>query len=282
MIHRGKISSDLVKTEAFMNNKQFIFIGGLHRSGTSLLHDILRSHPDISGFANTRAWKDEGQHLQTVYPPAIAFGGRGHFGFNKLSFMDEKHHLVTSENSTRLLKEWGRYWDFTKDYLIEKSPPNIVRTRFLQQLFPKSIFIIMLRHPIAVAYATQKWSKSNIPSLIEHSLCCYERFREDMPFLNRIYVLRYETFILQPRQHIDELLMWIGVEPFQFYQKVRSNINDRYFKMWESDRHNFLKKLLSKFEASVLKFEERANRFSYSMHTPKNLLELRWDGSKIQ
>ncbi|MEI2612689.1 MAG: hypothetical protein V9G20_28950 [Candidatus Promineifilaceae bacterium] len=60
-----------------MDNHQFIFIGGLHRSGTSILFKTLRDHPQISGFYNTQVPEDEGQHLQTVIPPAKAFGGPG-------------------------------------------------------------------------------------------------------------------------------------------------------------------------------------------------------------
>ncbi len=261
-----------------MDDKQLIFIGGLHRSGTSLLHKILRSHPAISGFSNTGVPEDEGQHLQTVYPTAREFGGPGSFGFAEASFMDEKHPLATSESSRRLLKDWRPYWDITKYYLLEKSPPNIVRTRFLQQIFPNSIFIILLRHPIVVAYATKKWSKNNIPSLIEHSLRCYERFWEDMLFLNRVYVIRYEEFVLEPRQHIHRLIDWIGADPFEFQNEVRSDINDKYFQMWDSDRRSFLKKLFGGFKGLFLeleKYEKRANVFGYSMQTPKKLLPIR-------
>jgi hypothetical protein len=264
-----------------MNGKQIIFVGGLHRSGTSLLHEILRSHPAISGFTNTGAIKDEGQKLQTVYPADLVFGGPGRFGFNKASFMDEKHFLATSENSKRLLKEWSRYWDLKKDYILEKSPPNIVRTRFLQQIFPESIFIIILRHPIAVAYATKKWLRTDIRSLIEHSLRCYERFLEDMPFLNRVYVFRYEDFVLDPRHHIHELLEWVGVELFEFQNEIQPNINDKYFSMWNSDQRSFIKKLFDGFKGLFSEFEEfnkRANVFGYRMDIPEKLLPIAWLG----
>jgi len=53
------------------DTRQYVFIAGLHRSGTSVLARCLREHPQISGFRNTGVPEDEGQHLQDVYPAAI-------------------------------------------------------------------------------------------------------------------------------------------------------------------------------------------------------------------
>ena len=265
------------------DGSRLIFLGGLHRSGTSLLHEILRSHPTISGFANTGVPEDEGQHLQNVYLPAKAFGGPGRFGFDRASFMDEQHPLAKVENAARLLQQWSRYWDTAKPYLIEKSPPNLVRTRFLQQLFPGCRFIIILRHPIAVAYATRKWSGTGIPSLLEHSLRCYERFREDLCFLNNAYVLRYEEFVLEPHRHVQSLLDWIGIEAHEFHHEVRRDVNAKYFDLWRSDRRNRLRRLLSDVAVLLQRgghLERRANAFGYRMDPPEELLPVDWLGSR--
>jgi Sulfotransferase family len=63
--------------------RQIAILGGLHRSGTTLLFRMLREHPDISGFANNQdadRWlglEDEGQFLQSVYPAALKLGRAG-------------------------------------------------------------------------------------------------------------------------------------------------------------------------------------------------------------
>src|SRR5512138_726149 len=105
-----------------VRGKLFVFIGGLHRSGTSLIHECLRDHPDMSGFNGTGVQEDEGQHLQSVYKPASAYGGPGKFGFNSHSFMDETHEFVSDSSRSRLLSEWGKHWDLGRRILIEKSP----------------------------------------------------------------------------------------------------------------------------------------------------------------
>ena len=60
---------------------RFVFLAGLHRSGTTLLARLLAAHPEVSGFSGTGVPADEGQHLQTVYPAAKVYGGPGRFGF---------------------------------------------------------------------------------------------------------------------------------------------------------------------------------------------------------
>ena len=259
------------------HGKHFVFIGGLHRSGTSLLHEILRSHPEISGFSCTGVPEDEGQHLQKIYPSAIQFGGPGRFGFDRASFMDEEHPLATDHNAEELFDQWSAYWDSSKRWLLEKSPPNLVRTRFLQRLFPRCRFIILLRHPIAVAYATRKWCRSSISTLIEHNLCCYERFLADLPRLHHVYVLRYEEFVLNPNHYIGRIFDWLDVEPFAFPQVVRSDINARYLERW---RHDVLgiKGCGIKLTGFFHRFEKRAEVFGYSIKNPDILLSTKVAG----
>ena len=103
-----------------MQNHRFIFVCGLHRSGTSILFKSLRDHPEVSGFHNTNSPEDEGMHLQTVYKPSGAYGGAGKFGFNPELHLTEASPLVTEENRKKLFEEWTPYWDLSKQYLLEK------------------------------------------------------------------------------------------------------------------------------------------------------------------
>lgn len=259
-----------------MKEKTFIFLGGLHRSGTSLLHGIMREHSEISGFVNTDVPEDEGQHLQSVYEPAKTFGGPGKFAFDEMSYMDETHPLATSKMQEKLFNQWSDYFDLKCDYLIEKSPPNIIRTRFLQKLFPRSYFVIILRHPVAVSYATQKWGKISIPSLLEHSLRAYEIFLRDMQFINNLYVLRYEEFVLEPQKVIDEIFNFIGIPSLLNIHDVRKDVNFKYFEMWKKDSKKIIKRLIQRIPS---RFERRANKFGYSINYLEELQPVSWLGA---
>lgn len=259
----------------FMVDNEFIFLAGLHRSGTSLLHEIIREHPDISGFSGTSVPEDEGQHLQTIYEPAMTYGGPGKFVFDNRSYMNESHPLATNESAIKIFKQWSNYFDLSCKFLIEKSPPNIIRTRFLQELYPDCKFIVILRHPLAVSYATQKWSKTSIKSLLEHSILSYEIFFKDMKFLRSVYVLRYEEFVLEPQKTIDNVFDYLGLDPIKIKHDIRSNINDKYFYMWEKDRGKYLNRIFNKVTDEL---ENRANKFGYSIVNYDDLAPIPWLG----
>jgi Sulfotransferase family len=259
-----------------IDQKLFVFIGGLHRSGTSLIHECLREHPEISGFSGTGVQEDEGQLLQSVYEPAQVFGGPGKFGFNPGSYMDEDHELVSDVSRARLFSEWASHWDLTRRILIEKSPPNLVRTRFLQALFPNSKFVIVLRHPIAVAYATKKWSQTSIPALIEHTLLCYERFGKDLPHLKNVHILRYEEFVHSPQATLDRITGFIGIDKMTLPRDVEGNVNEKYFHRLELDCG---KPVIGWYLTHCLSRQEhRTNAFGYSLIRLRELQDVNIGG----
>jgi hypothetical protein len=246
-----------------VNKHSFIFIGGLHRSGTSLVFKCLKDHPDISGFANTGVTEDEGQLLQSVYSPAGMYGGPGRFGFKAASYLDETSELVSVENANQLFQEWSKYWDLGKRFLSEKSPPNIVRSRFLQALFPDSYFIMISRHPIAVSYATRKWSKTSIQSLIAHWLACHERFSMDKDHLKRWHVLKYEDFVSSPQAALNTISDFLGLRKVSVTRVVHSDVNKKYFELWKDCRKGKFTNYYANY--IIRKYESRVNLFGYSL-----------------
>ncbi len=231
------MSENNAQTLSELDAHQYLFIAGIHRSGTSLIHELLREHPQVSGFKDTPAYmEDEGQFLQSVYPQGTEFGGPGQFAFAADARMTETHPLVSRENAEKLFREWSEYWDLSKPVLVEKSPPNILRSRFLQALFPNSRFLVVLRHPVAVAYATRKWSKTPILSLIDHTLTAYEALFQDLPHIQHSQVIHYEDFVSAPQATLDSMLEFTGLASTPLSKNVSTSINDKYFQEWKKER----------------------------------------------
>lgn len=218
-----------------------IFIVGLHRSGTTLLADLLKSHPNISGFSNTGFPMDEGQFLQTVFPIAKVYGGPGKFGFDKRSHLTEKSSLLNDANKKKLQKEWSIHWDLSKEYLLEKSPPNLLKTRFLQAVFPNSYFIYITRHPIAVSYATQKMSTAPLLTIFEHWIHCNKIFMQDSKYLHHVHHIKYEDLVTAPKETLSGIYDFLNIDQIDntTEQQIKHNINQNYFKQWEKDYQKF-------------------------------------------
>jgi hypothetical protein len=172
--------------------KRLLFVAGLHRSGTSALHEILRRHPRVSGIHGTRVPEDEGQFLQRALPIGFDFGGPGRFAYFPAAHMTEESPAAVATTRDRLLRDWGAYWDLSKDVFVEKSPPNLIRGRLLQALFPEAAFVFIVRHPLAVALATEKWSKTTLLELLHHWNVVHHLMLEDVAHLNDCTVIRYE------------------------------------------------------------------------------------------
>jgi len=244
-------------------NHKFVFLAGLHRSGTSLLFQCLREHPELSGFHDTGVPEDEGQHLQTVYAPASRYGGPGVFGFAPQTHLTEDSPLANDDSRRKLFEEWRPYWDLSKAGLLEKTPQNLLQTRFLQALFPNSYFLVVTRHPVAVAYATRKWSRTSLYSLIEHWLHCHERFDQDRPHLNRVRVIRYEDFVANPSDSLREIYAFLGFAHRPTTIRIRSDVNDKYLSQWRSDCRKLLASRYLRYLSARL--GPRAHTFGYRL-----------------
>ena len=252
-----------------MAEHRFVFLAGLHRSGTTVLARLLAAHPEISGFSDTGAPADEGQHLQSVYPSDHEYGRPGRFGFATEMHLTETSPLVSEESATTLFEEWSPYWDLSRPVLLEKSPPNLLKTRFLQALYPGSSFVVVVRHPIPVSLATAKWRRTRrYHRLLEHWLRCYAIFEADREQLERAYVLHYEQLVQDPAGVLRGIFEFLGVEPIAPSEPVETGANARYFRQWRELKRD--PRMRAYLDLASLWFERRVRRWGYSLLFPES------------
>jgi len=272
-----------------MNNYRFVFVCGLPRSGTSVLGRNIARLEDCAGLTNTGALEDEGGFLQDVYPQAGDCGGDGRFGFDPRMHLTEKSDLLTQNNVERLWASWSPYWDKRKTIFVEKTPSNLLMTRFLQAAFPNSYFVVVRRHPVPVGLATQKWKINVVPlyQMFKHWLQCHRLFDQDKKYLKHVYELRYEDYVENPDKYHEEIAAFIGTRvseppkedkfryvaqwrnpsglrvPERAMEEVTGAHNKKYFDRWSNLlRNSFFK---SYYRYIAKKYEPRFAKYGYSL-----------------
>jgi Sulfotransferase family len=267
-----------------VTDHHFVFVCGLQRSGTTMLYRFLGEHPAISALEGTVRATNEGQHNQTVYPADEYHSKGGQFAFRREARMTETSPLITDANREKLYAEWSRYWDTSAGILLEKSPPNLIRTRFLQAMFPNSSFIAILRHPIPVTLATSRWGKVKPHTLMRHWLKAHGHLVEDAPHLRRLHVMRYEDLVADPDAELARAFAFLGLadhapgrdrgeglneDNFEADRILRTGVNDKYFQLWRDRRRDPVRRLY--YDAIDLAFERPVSRYGYSMRQPRRL-----------
>jgi hypothetical protein len=252
-----------------MDDHRFVFLAGLHRSGTTLLTRLLAAHPEVSGFSGTGAPADEGQHLQSVYPPAAVYGGPGRFGFAPESHLTETSPLASKENARAIFDGWSAHWDLTRSVLVEKSPPNLLKTRFLQALYPGSAFVVIVRHPIPVSLPTARWRGTRrYDRLLEHWLRCHALFEADREHLDRVHVLQYEQLVRDPTGVLRDIFEFLELDPIPPSEPVEGGANEKYFAQWKELKRDL--RMRAYLDLVSLRYERRVRRYGYSLLFPNS------------
>ncbi len=184
-------------------NHRYVFVAGLHRTGSSLLARTLGLHDAISSICGAPVPENEGAYLQGAIPHTARHGIPGEFATDPQQHLTEIHPLNSLETKLRLEYEWGQWFDGTKPWRVEKSPVNLTRMRLLQALFPLSQFVIITRHPLFMAHALRKWSGTSVDELAQYGVDAYRQALQDIAYLHAAMVVRYEDLVAHPTRQIS-------------------------------------------------------------------------------
>lgn len=246
--------------------RRLVFVGGLHRSGTTLLGRIIGAHPECSSIEESGVREDEGQHLQRAYLPASAHGGPGRFARHPGAHLLELPPADQGLAAGQLLGAWTPYWDLSRHYLVEKSPPNMIMGRYLQSIFSGSRLFVIIRHPVIVALSTKKWQpRTTLTGLVKHWFRAHQLLREDAEHLDHLRVLRYEDLIASPEATLRAVAVDLRLtntpEHSQFIQNTRS---DSYARRWAAMESGSPLERISR-RRIIRRFAEEAHTFGYDL-----------------
>jgi hypothetical protein len=249
-----------------LDEHRFVFVGGLPRSGTTYLAAEIARSPDVSNLEGIGVIADEGQYVQTVYPTQREAGGIDRFAYSPSMHLTEPSQLDLEALRTALTEAWSPYWDTSKPVLLEKTPSNLLKMRFLQALFPASSFVVVIRHPVAQAMAVRGrgWSRRPVAKLIDHWLTAHDIMTDDLPHLARVVVVRYEDLVTSSDKILNGIRTFLDLDLMPVDEDPRQGINDRYFDDWRSGGP--LTSIAN--WRTVRRYEERLAPYGYSLSSP--------------
>jgi hypothetical protein len=141
--HRLELFAEVSRTFVkIVEPEKWLFIVGCYNSGTTLLSNLLATHSKIS-------FLDEGvfKTSQLATPEE--------FGWARLwCQVVDQVRLKAGDRSVdveKLKKDWMLFFDRKKTVFLEKSIVNSARMTWLQENFPNSSFLFIVRNGYAVA-----------------------------------------------------------------------------------------------------------------------------------
>ncbi len=209
-----------------------VFVVGSNKSGTSLLYLLLSLHPELSPI---RSFRDrplgpkrratlhlhdygfgEGQKIPDILPKLRP--GEGVNQFAAPPYV-ARHRLteadVEPDDRPRLEAAYRNAMTEPLRRLCEKSPPNLIRTRYLQAVFPDACFVAITRRPYTNIAATAKrhtkWG--TLHDMATHWARGYSLFLDDRPHLRRCLVISYESLVTDVWSTMREIFSHCEIDP---------------------------------------------------------------------
>lgn len=184
-----------------------IFVVGLPRSGSTLVEQILASHPDVEGT----------MELPDIGTIAADLAGRGADGDDAAGYLPRL--LALSPDERRALGQ--RYLDGTRiqrktdrPRFVDKMPNNFQHIGLIRLILPHAVIIDTRRHPMATGFSAFKQHFSRGQGFT-YDLAELGRYWRDYAALmahfdavlpGQVHRVEHEALLAEPEPHIRALL----------------------------------------------------------------------------
>ena len=194
---------------------QPIFVVGFPRSGTTLVEQVLASHPQIRAGGELPFAGELRELAHLLLPSGEAFPSN----LTDAMTADKQHvaaafrdHYLARAETLRLLEPGRRYF-------VDKMPFNETWLPLIRMAFPDAPIVHAVRHPLDVCV-------SILSQQLNHGFHCGYRLEDTARHLAAVhrlhehyvrelepgeFILRYESLVANPRAVIERLLAHIGV-----------------------------------------------------------------------
>jgi len=225
-----------LRDQAMPYSEAPIFIGGLFKSGTTLLRAMLGQHSSIASGLETQ-WFNmdwDGMKDKAFYDHIERL--RNFYGFKK----DVTERIVVeSKDVIQFLNLFlGLFTkSLGKKRWAEKTPGNILHLDRIYAGWPGAKVIHIIRDPRDVFASLRQAKKWDSIEVFSDLWCQYlgsaERFKKETPYHEDQFMeIRYEALITRPKEVMKRLLIFLG-EIWEDQVAVFQGNKDDYHKVLE-------------------------------------------------
>ena len=217
--------------------EKWIFMGGCYNSGTTILREVLSSHPDIGSLPR------EGVELTSVFPNLEKNGWQRMWHRNSSS-VDQMTKRDPQDAARVAARDWSVWWPRGKKVFLEKSIVHGAWMPFLERGFDNCYFIGVIRNGYCAAegirrrarpfgqaatdIGADRYKMSDTASQWVYSNECLQR---DSNQVARYHEVRYEDLAAEPEKVLREIFQFIGVDdsPMTMVDRKTVSIGGRRF-----------------------------------------------------
>ncbi len=194
--------------------EKWLFVVGCYNSGTTLLHDVLGCHPDVSTLSR------EGARYTAELPRPEDYGWTRMWAecVDRIAFPARRD----PDRARTIVRDWSPLFDGRRRIFLEKSVANLPRMEWFDLNFPNAYFIGIMRNPYAVAEGIRRRARPGAP----HRARIGERYPIEMAArqwlvantmlldagqrVARFMVVRYEDLVATPVAVLDKSVQFLG------------------------------------------------------------------------
>lgn len=198
--------------------RTWVFMGGCYNSGTTILRELIGSHPDVATLPH------EGVEMTDAFPDLEADGWQRMWYRNADAAMQLRAG-APGKVAERAIRHWSPWWKRGAQVFLEKSIVHSAWMPFLQQGFGSTHFIGVVRNGYCACEGIRRRARPSLGARQELGADTYplgevgrqwvfanETLRRDRAALDHYLEIVYEELSLEPLRTIREIFRFIGVD----------------------------------------------------------------------
>lgn len=160
-----------------------------------------------------RSLPAEGQALTSAFPRPDLLGV-GRLWSSRMDIF-RWGELSDPEPARIAIRDWLSLYSKKEGMLLEKSPPNTVRSLWLQKNFSPSRFLTIFRNPYAVCEGIRRRKKYTIHQCALHWNTANQCLLQDLKGIKLNLTIRYEDMVNEPRRIFGDIQNYLQLDcPF--------------------------------------------------------------------